>query len=69
MEKNSTNKGKHVSYNSKSNKKNTSLKISFLVILMLIVCGMLVYKFTRTPNSKFSKYEHSSRTNQQRIYG
>ena len=43
MAKNSVNKGKHVSYKSKSKKKNASLKISFLVILMLIICGILVY--------------------------
>lgn len=45
MTKNSVNKGKHVSYKSKSKKKNASLKISFLVILMLIICGILVYIF------------------------
>lgn len=45
MAKNSVNKGKHVSYKSKSKKKNASLKISFLVILMLIICGILVYIF------------------------
>lgn len=45
MAKNSVNKGKHVSYMSKSKKKNASLKISFLVILMLIICGILVYIF------------------------
>ena len=45
MAKNIVNKVKHVSYKSKSKKKNASLKISFLVILMLIICGILVYIF------------------------
>lgn len=62
MEKHKTNKGKHVSYGTKSNKKNSSLKMFITVILIIVICGILIWIFKDSFSNTFSNLSKTSST-------
>lgn len=62
MVKNGANKGKHVSYETKSNKKNSSLKMFINVILIIVICGILIWIFKDSFSNTFSNLSKTSST-------